>query len=260
MLLGADPEMMAVDRYGNPQPICGLLGGTKESPIPVPMGAYQEDNVNPEFNIDPAHTEEQWVEHLTSVIKHVDTRLEPLQLKLAAVPSFHYTPETLESLGSAAMSFGCNPDRNVWTGDWNRSPNPYTTLRSAGGHIHFSCREDEVDSIVKLMDIYLGIPSVLLDPDKSRREAYGKAGSFRYKPYGGEYRTLSNFWVGEERLMRWAYRMSQKAYKDLAHLPELVARITPYTIQQCINTADVESAKDIVTDLDLDIPSYMRNI
>jgi hypothetical protein len=49
---------------------------------------------------------------------------------------------------------------------------------------------------VKFIDLFTAIPAVLLDPGKKgkdRRNIYGKAGSFRYTPYGFEYRTLSNF-------------------------------------------------------------------
>lgn len=32
--------------------------------------------------------------------------------------------------------------------------------------------------------MYLGIPSVVMDPDTKRRTLYGKAGDFRLKAYG----------------------------------------------------------------------------
>jgi hypothetical protein len=42
-----------------------------------------------------------------------------------------------------------------------------------------------------------------------RRELYGKAGAFRPKPYGVEYRVLSNRWLNSEALIRWVYNQSQ---------------------------------------------------
>ena len=45
------------------------------------------------------------------------------------------------------------------------------------------------------MDYTLGLDSLLLDSDTRRRSMYGRAGSFRFKEYGIEYRTLSNFWI-----------------------------------------------------------------
>ena len=56
---------------------------------------------------------------------------------------------------------------------------------------------------IKMIDLFCAIPAVLIDPGKSgrkRREIYGRAGSFRYTPYGFEYRVLSNFWFTDKAL------------------------------------------------------------
>jgi hypothetical protein len=44
---------------------------------------------------------------------------------------------------------------------------------------------------------------------------YGAAGAFRPKPYGVEYRVLSNAWLQSEELMAWVYRTTTKAITDL---------------------------------------------
>lgn len=59
--------------------------------------------------------------------------------------------------------------------------------------------------IVKQLDYYLGVPSLLWDNDPRRRLLYGKAGAFRPKPYGLEYRTLSNRWLTNVPLQQWVY-------------------------------------------------------
>ncbi len=38
----------------------------------------------------------------------------------------------------------------------------------------------------------------MYDKDTERRGMYGKAGAFRPKPYGVEYRTLSNAWLSND--------------------------------------------------------------
>src|SRR3546814_9474953 len=35
---------------------------------------------------------------------------------------------------------------------------------------------------------------------------YGAAGAFRTKPYGVEYRVLSNAWLKDSKLMSWVYK------------------------------------------------------
>ena len=62
-----------------------------------------------------------------------------------------------------------------------------TNLRSAGFHIHVGYENPDVDtslSLVRYMDVFLGIPSVVKDKDKKRRSLYGKAGCFRLTDYG----------------------------------------------------------------------------
>ena len=56
--------------------------------------------------------------------------------------------------------------------------------------------------MAQLMDWHVGVWSTEIDLDKTRRLLYGKAGACRYKTYGVEYRTLSNFWVLDTNLRR----------------------------------------------------------
>ena len=39
-------------------------------------------------------------------------------------------------------------------------------------------------ALVKYMDVFLGVPSVIKDKDTKRRSLYGKAGCFRLTDYG----------------------------------------------------------------------------
>ena len=90
-------------------------------------------------------------------------------------------------------------------------------LRSCGGHVHVGTKHDPIH-VVKAMDIYLGVPSLKLDPDKQRRKLYGKAGAFRFKSYGVEYRTLSNFWIWSKELQEWVFKQTNKALEHIEGL------------------------------------------
>ncbi len=48
------------------------------------------------------------------------------------------------------------------------------------------------------MDLFIGITSLFLDDDNLRRSMYGKAGCFRNKSFGVEYRVVRNFWITTE--------------------------------------------------------------
>lgn len=61
------------------------------------------------------------------------------------------------------------------------------------------------------MDIYLGLPSVLIDSDSERRKLYGKAGSFRTTPYGLEYRVLGGYMMSSPYIGKFLWKQLEKA-------------------------------------------------
>jgi hypothetical protein len=63
----------------------------------------------------------------------------------------------------------------------------------------------EAMDIVRCLDTVIGLQSLFLDEGKERRKLYGRAGCMRKKPYGLEWRTLSNFWVFTAYDRRWVH-------------------------------------------------------
>jgi nucleoside-diphosphate-sugar epimerase len=93
------------------------------------------------------------------------------------------------------------------------------------------------------------IPSVLMDEGELRKQLYGKAGALRYKEYGVEYRTLSNFWIFKEELIRWVWRNTARALENVS------MDYTPYAdeIQQAINNSDKVLAKKLIDQFQLEV-------
>lgn len=245
---GADPELFLIDYAGKYRSAIGLIGGTKENPRPLDAygSAVQEDNVAVEFNIIPSMTKEQFRKNVQFVLSYLQLHAASMALQLAIVPAVLFDEDELQT--DAAKQFGCDPDFNVWTKE--RNPRPHlegemSRLRSCGGHIHVSWdnpnKSDQVD-MVKTMDLFLGCPSIQYDGDKLRRSLYGKAGAFRFKDYGIEYRTLSNFWIKSPDMVDWAYDQAEKAVDylngggviDDEHIPliqETINSGNEYTLQ-----------------------------
>jgi len=254
--IGCDPEVFLQSPTGVVVSAVGLIGGTKKEPLRVDNGALQEDNVLGEFNTDPASSFGMFRDNIRSVMGQLESKVSPFKLKV--VSSHSFTREVLKAGGRQAMQFGCDPDTNAWTGEENQSPSPFTNLRTAGGHVHVGFDVEDRDmqaryDVMKLMDVYLGIPSVLLDDDVERRSMYGKAGACRLKEYGAEYRVLSNFWLQSDEHIEWVYNQTERAVENKDYLEEILEKYTPSIIQETINTSDVDKAAEIVDELQLEL-------
>lgn len=244
--LGCDPELFMADAIGKLKASCGLIGGTKEAPQPLEeLGAgyaVQEDNVAIEFNIPPAANAREFHDSIRKTLDLLTNGVKSMyDFQIVNLSAASFPMEELTS--RAAQEFGCDPDFNAWTGKKNPKPKATDkTLRSCGGHVHVGYEKHLVDEtrLIKCMDLFLGVPSVLMDKGELRKQLYGKAGAFRSKLYGVEYRTLSNFWVFGEELPNWVWRNTERA----AHAAESLLAVDDYraTILDAIDNNNKEAA------------------
>lgn len=253
--LGCDPELFLKDSAtGKIVSAEGLIGGTKEEPRPISKKnrgfAVQEDNIMVEFNIPPAKTNQEFKDNINFVLNYLNKELKIKGYKLECKASHLMDKKFLQT--DQAKTFGCEPDYNVYLQDINPEIGDVGRLRSCGGHIHiggYDPTEERTERVIKAMDIFLGLPSVWLDSDTRRRRMYGTAGSFRFKPFGCEYRSLSNFWTGSDELMTWAFDNTILAVNtalnyDLGGLDEYNGQI-----REAINNSDVDLAKAVYAEL-----------
>jgi hypothetical protein len=237
--LGCDPEIfMQHITTGQFISSVGLIGGTKDFPMPIGEGcAVQEDNVAVEFNTPPCATAEDFIKSINYNKDYLQQRAAELGLKLCIQPSAVFDDDQLNS--EAAQTFGCEPDYNAWLGG-EQNPRPSAenkNLRSAGGHIHIESDLDCLE-LVKAMDLFVGCPMIEFDLDQDRRKLYGKPGAFRKKSYGVEYRTASNAWIENDERIRWAWDQTEKAITFVAEGNTLDDDIG-VIIQKCINESDL---------------------
>ena len=80
-----------------------------------------------------------------------------------------------------------------------------------------------------------------------RKKLYGKAGAYRPKPYGLEYRSLSNFWVFDDKLIRWVWRNTERALHagDVSHEMD--------RILEAVNNGNKDVAKALINDYNLEV-------
>jgi len=197
--VGSDPEFFIFNK-GLPVSSVGMIPGSKAKPFKITdHEAVQVDNVALEFNVKPSKSAEEFIESLERCYHWASKHLASIDkgLYLSPTASVIFPPEELKT--RAAKRFGCEPDFNAWEmGGVNAMPRSVDGLRSCGGHIHLGLDADgdmDVDRLIRLMDKYVGIYTSNVCGDDRRRLLYGKAGAYRMKPYGVEYRTPSISWI-----------------------------------------------------------------
>jgi len=243
--IGSDPELF-LEKNGEIISAEGLIGGTKLEPkkISEEGHAIQEDNVMVEFNIPACVDVKSFVTNMNFVKNHLEilSKLQGCSLNYSA--SAELDQRFLET--PQAKQFGCEPDFNVYSKSINSAPSSDTRLRTCGGHIHIGYdnpSQEVSEKIIYAMDAVLGLESINLDKDDRRKEMYGKAGSFRFKNYGVEYRSLSNFWIVNDKLMKWAFNKTMEAI-ELVNTGVINYIINNYSddIEECINLNNKEKA------------------
>lgn len=250
ILVGCDPEVF-VKKDNKFLSAFGLIAGNKEHPQRVNRGAVQVDGMALEFNIDPAHSEDEFCLNVQDVFNTMCSMVPGYEV--VATPVAHFDLAYMKDQPAEALELGCDPDFNAWMGRENQRPNGDRPFRTASGHVHIGWTQDQDKNdhnhrdqafmAARMMDFYLGLPSLAYDKDTERRGMYGKAGACRIKPYGVEYRTLSNAWLKSESLMRWVYRNTVAGMNRLIAGDNLAEKYGD--IQNIINESNVDKALEI---------------
>lgn len=238
--VGTDPEVFVVDKTTDEvMSAIGLIPGTKDEPFPISEQghAIQTDNVMAEFCVPPATNAKDLHNSVLYCLTTINKML-PENMVTKVLASAHLDKKHLDN--EQAQTFGCDPDYNAYSLTQNQSCDSNTNLRSAGGHIHIGYNnpnfEDNI-KIIQAMDLFLGLPSLFLDTDVERRIMYGKAGAFREKPYGVEYRVLSNFWIGALNKIEWVFNQITRVVNFINDSNELSDE-DQVNIQLAINNND----------------------
>jgi len=255
-LIGADPEFF-VAKKGKPVSAHGLVPGDKKNPLPVKKGAVQVDGMALEFNIDPATNFEEFDTNLDTVLEALLEMVPGYEMYNS--PVAHFGRKYIEAQPEAAKILGCEPDFNAYTKEPNPTPNVETPFRTASGHIHIGWTKgvdpydpghfDACCTLTKMLDMKLGVPSLVWDRDRERRQLYGKAGCFRPKSYGMEYRVLSNAWLNpsQKHLRQFVYQETVEAISDLfANEDAWETKLMGSSAEEIINHSEPEVQEKMV--------------
>lgn len=272
--IGCDPEIFVSDREtGRPISAHDLVPGSKKVPHKVKGGAVQPDGLAAEFNTDavPIDDFKAFDANIVSVLGQLKSII-PASARLNPVPTVFFDKEYYDSLPSTAKELGCDPDFCAYSDDpseANPRPDGDSGQRSAAGHIHVGWgsdiptdHPDHIDvcrSFIRNLDVFVGVAMTAIDTDTERRKLYGKAGAYRPKSYGVEYRTPSNAWIINPVLRRFVHGLVGRAVKDMQGNEPMFAKVAAagVDVAALINSGDKAAAEAFLTKwLSVKIPSY----
>lgn len=224
MKLGIDPEFFVFNSSNKPINAIRVLSNTKENSLILNGSRFYHDNVLLEYNIEPAKNYEEFDKFVQFAMTNLLKITEGYKVSLQAHAEFE--PEELSFKN--AKEYGCVPDYDAYTLVQNDLPSKVlakTNARTAGGHIHIGgegtdavCHPFLKPMFVFMLDLFVGIPSVLIDNSTEsfrRRQYFGAAGSHRDKPYGLEYRVLSPFWLRTPSTIKLIYNLVEFVFESM---------------------------------------------
>jgi len=254
--LGADPEFF-FEKDGKvigaelilPKGGVKVVDNWNENPI----GKVIIDGVQAEINVLPFHCRQslgnQFIAAFAALEEYLKSKpgvsvINPTLIKVSK--------EHMKTLSDRSQQFGCAPSLNIH-GEQPIGVDPTEYLyRGAGGHLHFGHAGvlttknlfENPEKAVALMDIIVGNTCVLLDRQRGnaeRRKVYGRAGEYRLPKHGLEYRTLSNFWLRDYKLMSFVFNLSRQALAygleaNTEFYNELIAVVNMKDVVKAINT------------------------
>lgn len=81
---------------------------------------------------------------------------------------------------------------------------------------HITCGYDNPNEFVNIMgvkaiELFVGVPSVIQEPNNERKQLYGKSGAYRDTPFGFESRSTSNYILQDKKLIDWVFNNTIEA-------------------------------------------------
>ena len=213
--IGSDPEFFLCDlETDEPVSPHKVTKGTKKEPEPLWDGwSIQIDGMAVEFNTpcfsSIRHLRHQFLVNKDRFEKLISDRLGRTHY-LSGRSSYIFPERIWDLVPDENKELGCSPDFSAYYEEVNPQPEPeIESFRTTSGHISLGWIDPDSVSTAKYQEIFkvccalvrtleynLGTYHLKQGWDKSRARLYGRPGAFRPKPFGLEWRPMTNFWLG----------------------------------------------------------------
>ena len=257
--LGSDAEMFLLDRETN-EVINGkkFVKGSKDNPYNFdkssPFWCTSLDGISAEFNIAPCTTSKEWNAAFEKCITYINSTLPP-NLCTIHTPAVRVNPKELRT--KEARNSGCTPSWSAYSLRENHPPDvSVTTLRTCCTHVHMKYKDmrfHEAAEWIKAMDLFLGVPSLIIEPMNERRMLYGTLGEMRFNSTV-EYRVLSSFFSQSEELRTWVFNNTVNAINWINE-GNRVSEEMHQSFEQAMATNDVDLVRMIIEENNIPMPS-----
>ena len=167
--------------------------------------------------------------------------------------AIEYSAEELDT--PEAWKAGCDPSLNAYNKPTGRGIRYKDNWRFGGTHFNIDCTGSK-EQFAMALDNTLGLISVLAtqcpEDERRRRELYGRAGEYRSKPFGIEYRVLSNTFpeliplYGENLTDFIKFLGCNVKAKRKHDLFKEIMRAKPKQVEEAINNVDKDLAATIM--------------
>jgi hypothetical protein len=217
--IGTDPEFFIINENSKkPIKSSTITKGTKDRPLDLGDGFNAHaDNVMLELNVPPATTKVGFIKNIVEGKSRLNTLVGP-ENYIVATPSFEFDKSILTD--EIDWEIGCDPDFSAYTKQQNPEIKLKCGKRYAGGHVHVGLPDEDTKDYVVVLGIVKALDYLFLDMivredlDQDRKMVYGTPGRFRFKEYGLEYRSLSNFWLSKTYTIGRVYDIVEEAVNN----------------------------------------------
>jgi hypothetical protein len=222
LTFGSDPEyFVRNETTGMIVSSIPIIEGTKELPESMGDGySILKDNILVEGNIPPARDKAGFIANMGELQFRLDTYIKA---RYPVLGLYHSDCEEVSDMFLShpeALQFGCSPYLNAWDEESHRAKDMSdVNYRTAGFHIHIGynttegcpwSKETLNKVITRAFDLFVIIPSCLVNVDRRRFENYGGLGQYRQTSYGLECRSLGAFFAAE-KYIPWVFDQTLKA-------------------------------------------------
>lgn len=213
------------------------------------------DNVSAEFGLPPATEANEFYDNIQKCLMYINSSI-PSNLETICVGSAELDFKYI--MTENAQTAGCLVSFNAWTGMPIYPSILDNNWRCAGYHIHCGYNDPNEETnikFVKAMDLFLGIPSIIIEPASKRKSlGYGQAGNYRNQPWGAEARILSSYFASSKELIEWTFNNTLKAIEFVNNNGVEEIEGMGNIIQQTINLENKELAKTLIEEYNITMP------